>query len=285
MLAAQALGALDPTEARELEEHLAVCAECRAELGIWNDTAAALAYAAPAAEPSPELRSKILAQISAEPAPQSSRRQSNAHQKEGGAKISQAESSVVPFAKPERRKRSTASTLAAMAATLAFVALIISLVMLWNRYNEARQEVAQLSSRLSEARMESERERARATREREVFELIASRDAHVTTLTGTEMAKSARAKFVFDRKTGRAMLMADDLPPAPEGKAYQLWFIEEGKPPMPGSVFTTDTSGHAEMREVVPVEGRNAKTFAVTLEPAAGTLAPTSQPYLLSAAS
>jgi hypothetical protein len=199
--------------------------------------------------------------------------------------FSQDESKVVPFVRPERRLWRTASTITALAASLAFVALIISLIMLWNRYNAMRQEVARVSTRLSEAQSEAAREREALARQREVTELIAARDAQVTTLAGTEMAKTARAKFVFDRKSGRAMLMAYDLPPAPAGKEYQLWFIEEGKSPMPGSVFTTDASGHAEMREQVPMEGRNAKVFAVTLEPAGGTNAPTSKPYLVSAAS
>ncbi|MCA1558266.1 MAG: zf-HC2 domain-containing protein, partial [Acidobacteria bacterium] len=44
MLAAHALGALDADEARRVEEHLAHCGECRAELDAWCETANALAY-------------------------------------------------------------------------------------------------------------------------------------------------------------------------------------------------------------------------------------------------
>jgi anti-sigma-K factor RskA len=117
------------------------------------------------------------------------------------------------------------------------------------------------------------------------MKLITAPDARMTTLAGTEMAVSAHAKFVFDRKTGRAMLMADNLPPAPAGKAYQLWFIAEGKPPMPGHVFTPDATGRAEMHDEVPAEARNATVFAVTLEPSSGTIAPTGAKYLLSAPS
>jgi anti-sigma-K factor RskA len=99
------------------------------------------------------------------------------------------------------------------------------------------------------------------------------------------MAARARARLTFDERTGRAMFMAADLPPAPAGKAYQLWFIAEGKPPMPGSVFQTDASGHAEMHDIVPPEGRHAAIFAVTLEPAGGTSTPTGEMYLKSSAS
>ena len=287
MLAVQALGALEAAEARDLDRHLLTCAECRAEAAEWNDTAAMLAYTVPAAQPPAELRSRILAGARAEGAREIAGKDVKRPPviEDKAAQPSQDESKVVPFAPPERRRWRTASTITALAASLAFVALIISLVMLWNRYNTARNELARVSTRLSEVQAEAARERAVREREREVIELIAARDAQVATLAGTEMAQTARAKFVFDRKSGRAMLMTYDLPPAPAGKEYQLWFIEEGKSPMPGSVFTTDVSGHAEMREQVPVEGRNATVFAVTLEPAGGTNAPTSKPYLVSAAS
>ena len=146
-----------------------------------------------------------------------------------------------------------------------------------------KHEVARLADRFEQAQGELGRERELLARERESKELLSAPDASMTSLAGTEMAEKARAKLVFDRKTGRAMLMADDLPPAPAGKAYQLWFIAEGKPPMPGRVFTPDAAGHAEMRAELPFEARNATIFAVTLEPSGGVAAPTGPKYLLSA--
>ena len=57
---AYALDALDPSEEREYEEHLARCERCREELVGLRETAAALAYAAEPASPSPLLRGRIL---------------------------------------------------------------------------------------------------------------------------------------------------------------------------------------------------------------------------------
>jgi hypothetical protein len=45
-------------------------------------------------------------------------------------------------------------------------------------------------------------------------------------------------------------------------------------------VFKVDPSGNVEERETVPVEGRNALVFAVTLEPAGGVQSPTGAAYL-----
>ena len=57
---AYALDALDPDEERLYEEHLARCPQCREELAAFTDTASALAWAAGAASPPPELRERIL---------------------------------------------------------------------------------------------------------------------------------------------------------------------------------------------------------------------------------
>ena len=116
-------------------------------------------------------------------------------------------------------------------------------------------------------------------------ELIAAPDARVTELEGTSVAPQAHARFAYNRRTGRAMLFAYDLPPAPAGKAYQLWFISDGKPPLPGGTFTPDTKGRAMINEQVPDAGRNASAFSITLEPQPSASAPTGEKYLSSSAS
>jgi anti-sigma-K factor RskA len=66
LVAPYALDALDVTEERSFEEHLAHCEHCRAELAGLREAASALAYGAPAAHPPPELKERILAQARAE---------------------------------------------------------------------------------------------------------------------------------------------------------------------------------------------------------------------------
>jgi len=283
MLAAQALGALEPAEARELAEHLAACAECGAELAAWQDTASTLAYAAPLAEPPADLRSRILAGIRSDGAKRPTAK--DAVVESGARKTSRADSKVVPLARPERTRWSTAMKIGALAASIALIAMAAALVTLWNRYNAAQQEFVQLTDRWEVAQGELRRDREQLARQQEAIDLITSPNARVTALAGTDVATRAHGKFVFDRDTGRAMLMAYDLPPAPAGKAYQLWFIAEGKPPMPGRVFNTDSTGRAEMNEQLPSEARAATVFAVTLEPSGGVPAPTGAKYLLGSAS
>jgi len=61
--AAYALDALDATDARAYERHLAHCERCQGELALLTAGAVALAFAAPEAEPPPELRTRILTAV------------------------------------------------------------------------------------------------------------------------------------------------------------------------------------------------------------------------------
>ncbi len=69
LVAAYALDALDDSERREFEEHLAGCEQCSEELGGLKDAAAALAYVPEGPAPPAALRERVLAQIHGERAP------------------------------------------------------------------------------------------------------------------------------------------------------------------------------------------------------------------------
>jgi anti-sigma-K factor RskA len=285
MLPLYALGALEAEDARALEAHLAACAECRAELNEWRSTAAALAYAARTVEPSVRLRARILESVR-EQQPKSSSAGTVEGNGGGGGTVSRAPSNVVSITESPRRMSAPAWKFGAIAASLATVALLASVFVLLNRNSAMRSEIARLSTRLNQIQGE-------LASERESKELIATRaeqdrqilmTANFTTLRGTEAAPGARAMLAYDPNTGRAMLLADNLPPAPAGKAYQLWYIA-GNKPLPGTVFTPDARGHAEVRDQAPAEGRDATIFAVTLEPSSGVSAPTGDKYLLGATS
>ena len=66
LIAAYAIGALEPDEEARYEDHLARCATCREELTSFRDTAGFLAYGAQPVDPPPGLRERILEQARAE---------------------------------------------------------------------------------------------------------------------------------------------------------------------------------------------------------------------------
>lgn len=278
-----ALGATDGREQAALDAHLAACGECRAELRSLADTAALLALDAAPVAPRPELRSRVLSEI-------------KSIRQEPTAAVAAAETArpanVVSLedARAARRREGDEQASAparrptflygALAASLVVAALGIVFAISERRENNRLQAVvAQVSRQLADTRSQLEGTTTELARARFESELLAAPDSRTADLTGTAMAQAARAKLVFSDDTGEAILVAAKLPPAPAGKAYQLWYIAGGKP-LPGSVFTTDRAGRGELRERIPPAGRRAEVFAVTLEPEGGLPAPSGEIYL-----
>jgi anti-sigma-K factor RskA len=260
MLSAHALAALDHESEHALNEHLSQCATCREELDQWNASAAALALAANPAEPSPSVRERILDQIRAD------------------AQNAQPESSkivagpqVLPFKQPPRNFWQSIGSLGAIAAAVIFAALLVSLIMLWKQNREAHAELTKLSN-------ETKTLQEDLARKNKTLQMLAAPGTRMAELSATNMAPGASAKLAFD-KNGHAMLMAKGLPAAPRGKAYQLWYIV-GNKPMPGKVFTPDSTGNGVLEDQMPAVAMNSAVFAVTLEPASGMPTPTGAIFL-----
>jgi anti-sigma-K factor RskA len=158
-------------------------------------------------------------------------------------------------------------------------------IVLWRRDVRMREEIAQLSKQTSTQQRELVRDREVLSRQREALALLNSPNAKKMELAGTQTAQNARGSFVYDQKTGRAILMADGLPATPSDKAYELWFIPKGHSPMAGKMFTIDSSGHAMLPEQMPPEAMEGAVIAITLEPKKGSAAPTGAIYLSSPSS
>lgn len=146
-------------------------------------------------------------------------------------------------------------SLGSIAAVIIFAALIVTIIVLWQQNRTLRQQ-------------------------NEFFQLLTAPGSRVAELSGTSEAAGATAKLAYD-KNGRAFLIADGLPRAPEGKEYQLWFIVDNKP-LPGKTFAPDDRGHSQIHDQVPEAARKQAVFAITLEPAGGRSAPTGAIYLRS---
>ena len=74
-------------------------------------------------------------------------------------------------------------------------------------------------------------------------------------------------------------LEAHGMHAPPPGKVYQAWYIRPGAAPTPTPVFVPDASGDASVE--LPVGAEKGLTIAVTVEPAGGSKAPTTKPFLV----
>jgi len=245
LLGAYALHAVDPDEAKAVEDHLAECPRCRAEVADHRDVAALLGNSGGAApeglwdriagsleEPAPPMRLDL-------PFPGS------------------APASVVPLARARRgrgRGRSSWLPAAALGAAAAVVIAVLGV-----RVVDQQDQLDDMEAALVDADLERAAQAA----------LVDSR-ATRTTLQSSDGDVTVVAVLLPD---GTGYLMADDLPDLPDDRIYQLWGQTEGGLISLG-VFRTDTT-------VVPFQSTGSlELLAVTEEDAGGVVASENPPVV-----
>ena len=94
-------------------------------------------------------------------------------------------------------------------------------------------------------------------------------------MQGSGAARDVNAE-VIELEDGRAIVMAENMPSAPEGKTMQIWVIQDGTP-QPAGTFRPDSKTVA-----APINDslKQADAVAITVEPAGGSEKPTSDPVL-----
>jgi anti-sigma-K factor RskA len=88
---------------------------------------------------------------------------------------------------------------------------------------------------------------------------------------------------VFLNPSRGVLLLASNLPPAPEGKIYEMWVIPSGGKPVPAGLFQTEAKGTAVYLWKGGVDVAATAAVAVTLESAGGAPQPTSTPLIVAA--
>jgi anti-sigma-K factor RskA len=256
LLAAHALGALDPEDRAYVEARLAQDEEARRELVAFESVAARLGLSADLVPPSPRLKDAILRATS-------------------------------PSPKAAARATSGWTWLAAAAAVVCAVGLLVV---------RAQRDDARRAASAAQARAETAEAQARefladleATRgllaqEREMRGLLGRPETRLVSLGGLPAAPQARARMLFRPDTREACLLASGLDQPPAGKAYEVWVIAQGGP-VPAGVFKPDAQGAALFRLPDVPAMASVKTFAITLEPEGGVPAPTGPMVLAGAVS
>lgn len=99
---------------------------------------------------------------------------------------------------------------------------------------------------------------------------------------GKGQAAPPRGNVFVNPRSG-VLLIASNLPALASGKTYEMWVIPKGGAPRPAGLFQSDTSGGGVNILSGPVDLDTLGAVAVTVEPEAGSTAPTSQPIIVAA--
>ena len=251
LAAGYALGALDSDDRTRFEALLAAGdGEATAALRDFEGTVAGIA-AETIAVPSPTVKAALMARIDA--------------QGRSPEAVPRRLSSVKPS--PSGRSAWTLVLSGAMAAGIAAIAVG------WVVSSAYDRRVTRLAQETTALKQELEHQQS-------LIALLQDPATQVVALAGLEAAPGAWARMLWHETAG-GLLVAHGLPPAPEGKAYELWAIAGKSVPVPAGVFTVDAKGVGSLR-VAPIRVEGAvDTFAVTLEPTAGVPAPTGAMYLV----
>jgi anti-sigma-K factor RskA len=100
--------------------------------------------------------------------------------------------------------------------------------------------------------------------------VIRDRNTRVFTLQSTDTTKRFAARVYWNHLSREAFLDIQSLPVPDSGKQYQLWALVGGKPVDAGVFEVSDEAGLRRMKSVF-----EAEAWAVTIEPAGGSIAPT----------
>ena len=103
---------------------------------------------------------------------------------------------------------------------------------------------------------------------------------YAVTSTGPAVGANGEVVVVADEgQTRVALLTLTGLPALSSGQAYQVWLIADAAPE-PNVTFTPDAAGRAQLAVRGNIDA--SRLLAITVEPAGGSPAPTSEPLLTS---
>jgi anti-sigma-K factor RskA len=242
-----AAGAMTASERQEYQRHLEEdgCAVCREEVNELQSAISLLAYTLPSATPSPDVKTRVLAEA----------RKS--------------------LPQPAAKRPSAFGWPLWAAASLATISMGATFYLV--RVNtELERQKAELNDRIAQLEI-------RLVQQQNSIAMLTSAGVRVVDLAGQGPNAQASARIFWDQQRRRWLFYVHGLPAVPADKSYQLWFVPAAGNPLSASVFNTDANGSAVIEITVPDAITSLKAAAVTTEPAGGLPQPSGAFALLGA--
>ncbi|SNC64604.1 Anti-sigma-K factor rskA [Hymenobacter gelipurpurascens] len=150
--------------------------------------------------------------------------------------------------------------------------LVLSAIGNFLLYNKLQQTEANLEIAQTEQSRYAATQNAALNERDQQLSVLRNAAFRAVELKGTPKAPDALARVYYNPKTKDVYVDVRNLPAPPEGKQYQLWALDNGKPVDAGMLATATASGDSiqQMKDIA-----SAQAFAMTVEPAGGSENPT----------
>lgn len=233
-LAAYALNALETPERLEVADHLATCAQCNEALAPHLEVTTALAKAHQSAEPSAELRGRIMDAVAAMESPA-------------------APAAVVDLAERRASRNSWVLRVAATVLVLLTAGLSAVLAVQFQRVSDLQTESTELQTQLDNLQ--------------DVFYFTASPGVTTVALEGD--LPRPRAMLMAYPDNDLALLIAVNLEQLEEGETYRLWLVDGEGNGYEVTTFNADEHGYVTVWFRAPEVVSHYDWVRITREPVA----------------
>jgi anti-sigma-K factor RskA len=279
-----ALGELSPAEQAAVEAQAAAHPEIQEELQLVQ---AALGFYAEAhaITPPAEMRARVLSNVMAQIAAPTANSSLRADVDAVAQRTSQPSAPVVAAPTTAAAHEAVVRTMASAPAEApasrsgwaiaASVALLLSLggnALLYSNWKNASSELVAMQNEQSRFAATTQVVEKKLGNLRQENEVLRNDEFRPVALAGTKTAPTAHARVLFNAATHKVYVDVKSLPALPAGKQYQLWALDNGKPIDAGvlTLATATGEGLQQMKDIT-----SAQTFAMTVEPAGGSVSPT----------
>jgi hypothetical protein len=150
----------------------------------------------------------------------------------------------------------------------AAVAVIVLAASLSKENSGLRRDLLTASSLVSQRTLDLEQARSIAS-------ALTDPEGQHFMLVAMKTPPQPQGKAIYFRNRSRLIFLANNMPPLPAPKAYELWLIPEQGAPIPAGLFKPDVHGSATVINPPLPPGTAAKAFAITVENETGATTPT----------
>jgi anti-sigma-K factor RskA len=267
LLDAYSLGAVEKSEARRVEKHLASCPDCRLLHQQAVEAAALLALAAPLRRASPALRLRLRQRVAPRPALRPALRW---------------------FPAPRRSWATAAAMLAVLSlGALAWGGFLQTQVnslkgdsdrfaVLYDELGRRGETVDVLQKALTDAAFRQQDLQNLLQQQDQAMRVVALGGGGREDLVGTAPSSLARGGYFWSAEANLGVLFLVNLSQLSEDRTYQLWVLGPDGTPVSGGTFRPEADGSARLL-VQGDLGGTLTGMAITVEPASGSETPTGE--------